>query len=105
MRPTAAAKKQEDYNTANGIVPVSIVKTVRDITERLRAGGTCCGRRRRAFIQPIVNREAVVCQIRTEQRLITEMEKQMKQAAKDLEFEKAAALRESKKTICRPCKR
>jgi excinuclease ABC subunit B len=87
-------KKQEDYNKAHGIVPVSIVKTVRDITERLRAGtphavaegGAVYSTDRKSGGSTMPKSELT--------RLITEMEKQMKQAAKDLEFEKAAALRD-----------
>ena len=87
-------KKQEDYNKLHGIVPVSIVKTVRDITERLRAGtahavaegGAAYSTDRKSGGSTMPKSEL--------NRLITEMEKQMKQAAKDLEFEKAAALRD-----------
>jgi excinuclease ABC subunit B len=83
--------KQRAYNEKHGIIPVSIHKAVRDITERMgvdahamaersaeyKAGGKQAGIPRGEF-----------------QRLIAELEKQMKQAAKDLEFEKAAALRD-----------
>jgi excinuclease ABC subunit B len=85
-------KKQQDYNDANGIVPVSIVKTVRDITERLRASSHAVAEGSAAYN---TDRKASDGMPKTElQRLIVEMEKQMKQAAKDLEFEKAAALRD-----------
>jgi excinuclease ABC subunit B len=85
-------KKQKDFNDANGIVPVSIVKTVRDITERLRAGSHAVAEGSAAYS---TDRKASDAMPKTElQRLIVEMEKQMKQAAKDLEFEKAAALRD-----------
>ena len=85
-------KKQEDYNEANGIVPVSIIKTVRDITERLSAGAHAVAEGSAAYS---TDRKASGGMPKTElQRLIAEMEKQMKQAAKDLEFEKAAALRD-----------
>ncbi len=85
-------KKQQDYNDANGIIPVSIVKTVRDITERLSAGAHALAESAGAYS---VDRKAGGGMPKTElQRLIAELEKQMKQAAKDLEFEKAAALRD-----------
>jgi excinuclease ABC subunit B len=85
-------KKQQDYNDANGIVPVSIVKTVRDITERLRASAHAVAESSGTYT---ADRKASGGMPKTElQRLIAEMEKQMKQAAKDLEFEKAAALRD-----------
>jgi excinuclease ABC subunit B len=85
-------KKQRDYNEANGIVPVSIVKTVRDITERLRGGAHAVAEGGAAYS---VDRKSNSGMPRSElQRLINELEKQMKQSAKDLEFEKAAALRD-----------
>jgi excinuclease ABC subunit B len=80
---------QEAHNRAHGIEPVGIVKAVRDLNDRIRkvaeeratyqAGPT-------AADLPIPKDEIV--------KLIKELEKQMKQAAKDLEFEKAAALRD-----------
>jgi excinuclease ABC subunit B len=85
-------KKQADYNTAHGIVPVSIHKTVRDITERLSAGIHAMAEGGVAYS---TDRKQAGGMPKTEmQRLINELEKQMKQAAKDLEFEKAAALRD-----------
>ncbi|MBI4926307.1 MAG: excinuclease ABC subunit UvrB [Anaerolineae bacterium] len=83
--------KQVSYNQTHGIVPVSIQKAVHDITERLtmeshsmaeRSGDYHAGKK-----APAMPRGEL-------QRMITELEKQMKQAAKDLEFEKAAALRD-----------
>ncbi len=86
-------KKQEDYNKAHGIVPVSIMKTVRDITERLSAGAAHAVAEGSAPYS--ADRKASLSMPKNElQRVIQEMEKQMKQAAKDLEFEKAAALRD-----------
>jgi len=86
-------KKQADYNTEHGIVPVSIHKTVRDITERLSAGMHTVAEG--GALYNVDRKQAGGSGMpKTEmQRLIAELEKQMKQAAKDLEFEKAAALR------------
>jgi excinuclease ABC subunit B len=85
-------KKQQDYNEANGIIPVSIVKTVRDITERLSSGVHAVAEESATYSP---ERKAHGNLPKTElQRIIAEMEKQMKQAAKDLEFETAAALRD-----------
>jgi excinuclease ABC subunit B len=85
-------KKQNDYNVEHGITPVSIVKTVRDITERLSAGAHAVAEGSATYN---TERKASGGMPKTElQRVIAEMEKQMKQAAKDLEFEKAAALRD-----------
>ena len=85
-------QKQQNYNDANGIVPVSIIKTVRDITERLSASAHAVADGKGAYS---ADRKAGGGMPKTElQRLIAELEKQMKQAARDLEFEKAAALRD-----------
>jgi excinuclease ABC subunit B len=80
---------QKAYNDEHGIEPVGIVKAVKDLTDRVRR----VAEERVAYQVgpaadelPIPKDEIV--------KLIKELEKQMKQAAKDLEFEKAAALRD-----------
>jgi excinuclease ABC subunit B len=76
-------KIQETFNKAQGITPQSIKKAVRDITERVKV----------AEAKAVYNtdkpatREDVL-------RLIKELETQMKLAAKNLDFEKAALLRD-----------
>jgi excinuclease ABC subunit B len=76
--------KQVAYNQAHGIEPRSIVKAVRDLTDQVRAAVE------EKAVQEI-SREIP----RTElTRLIKELEKQMKAAAADWEFEKAALLRD-----------
>lgn len=83
--------KQDAYNKTHGIQPVSVMKTVRDITERLGVHAMA----ESSGSYTTTDRKASTGMPKSElQRLITEMEKQMKQAAKDLEFEKAAALRD-----------
>src|SRR4029453_10197345 len=81
--------KQDTYNREHNITPIGINKAVKDLTERVRKvaeerggykTGTAVGE------LPIPKDEIV--------KLLKELEKQMKQAAKDLEFEKAAALRD-----------
>ena len=76
---------QEDYNTDHDIVPQGIQKAVHDITERVRQVAES-----RAVY------ETVPSEISTENvaSAVRELEKQMKQAARNLEFEKAAALRD-----------
>jgi excinuclease ABC subunit B len=80
--------KQVKYNEENGIVPISIHKAIHDLTEELTA---------KAVAEP--RGEYRVREVggipRTElQKIINELEKQMKDAAKNLEFERAAALRD-----------
>jgi excinuclease ABC subunit B len=80
--------KQIDYNREHGIEPVSIVKAVRDLTDQLSV---------RAVAEQKAEykvRGAASMQKSELQRVITELEKQMKTAAQDLEFEKAAVLRD-----------
>jgi excinuclease ABC subunit B len=80
---------QQAHNELHGIDPVGIVKAVKDLTDRVRRVAE-----ERATYQtgpsagelPIPKDELV--------KLIKELEKQMKTAARDLEFEKAAALRD-----------
>jgi excinuclease ABC subunit B len=87
-------QKQQDYNIAHGITPVSISKTVRDITERLTGGAAAHAVAEGGAAYNAGGRSGSGIPKNELQRLINEMEKQMKQAAKDLEFEKAAALRD-----------
>jgi len=76
---------QVDYNEKHGIVPATVVKEVRDLTDRVRR-------------QAAPDQEAGVAleQLPEDElaRLIRELERQMKVAAQDLEFEKAALLRD-----------
>jgi excinuclease ABC subunit B len=79
-------KIQLEYNLAHGIEPVSIVKAVRDLTERLRAG---------APAESKAEEEAPLGLSRAEaERVAHELEREMRTAAQNLEFEKAAALRD-----------
>ncbi len=75
---------QETYNQEHGITPQGIRKAIRDITERVRvvaeAKASYTG-------EAAVSKEAIA-------RLIKELEAQMKTAARNLEFEKAALLRD-----------
>jgi excinuclease ABC subunit B len=79
-------KKQIAYNEAHGIVPRSIVKDVRDLTDRIRA----------KTAPPAEERGVSLLQLPATDlaRLVREIEKEMKVAAKNLEFEKAAVLRD-----------
>jgi excinuclease ABC subunit B len=76
--------KQADHNQAHGIVPESIVKEVYDLTDRVRVVAEEKGEYQVGKALP---KDELT-------RLIKELEKQMKQAAQALEFEKAAMLRD-----------
>ncbi|RPI84366.1 MAG: excinuclease ABC subunit UvrB [Chloroflexi bacterium] len=85
---TRRRAKQVAYNQEHGIEPVSIVKAVRDLTDQLSA---------RAVAEPKAEyrvKGGAKLSVSELQRVINEMEKQMKEAARNLEFEKAAALRD-----------
>jgi len=75
---------QTAYNEAHGISPVGIQKSIRDITDRLRKVAEEQSTYR---VDGGLPKEELA-------RMIIELEKQMKQAAKALEFEKAAGLRD-----------
>jgi len=79
---------QTAYNEEHGIVPASIVKEVRDLTDRMRAAvGT--------EAEEVAGERGLVQLSKDElARLIRELERQMKAAAENLEFEKAALLRD-----------
>jgi excinuclease ABC subunit B len=82
--------KQKKYNDEHGIEPVTIVKAIHDLTERL--GATQVAESRGEYAVSDGKHSGIP---RKElQRMITEMEKEMKQAARDLEFERAAVLRD-----------
>lgn len=83
-------KKQSDYNKQHGIEPVSIVKAVYDLTERLHAGAAVAEGKGE---YKAGTRKAGI-PVKELQRMIAEMENQMKAAAKELEFERAAMLRD-----------
>ena len=75
---------QQAHNDANSITPTSIVKEVRDITTRVRQ----VAETKTPYVTPASLPKNDL------QRLVKDLEKQMKRAAKDLEFEKAALLRD-----------
>lgn len=74
---------QMKYNQEHSIVPASIVKEIRDLTDRVRM---VAEEKPEYRVGEMPRGEAM--------RLIKELEKQMKAAAAELEFEKAAILRD-----------
>jgi excinuclease ABC subunit B len=81
--------KQVKFNQEHGITPISIHKAIRDITDELKSTRVA---------EPQAEyktKRSVEAASRSElQKLVAEMERQMKEAAKNLEFERAAALRD-----------
>lgn len=76
-------KIQENFNREHGITPQGIRKAIRDITERVKV----VAEERTRYETALVPAEGIA-------RLIKDLESQMKKAAKNLEFEKAALLRD-----------
>ncbi|MXY20979.1 MAG: excinuclease ABC subunit UvrB [Dehalococcoidia bacterium] len=76
---------QQVYNRENGITPQSIQKTVHDITERVKAIAET--RESYAVDSSDMPKDDIL-------RLIKDLESQMRTAARSLEFEKAALLRD-----------
>jgi excinuclease ABC subunit B len=74
---------QESFNQAHGIVPQSIVKEVRDLTDRVRK----VAEEAVPYGLPAIPRDEA-------RRLMQDLERQMREAARNLEFEKAALLRD-----------
>ncbi len=74
---------QEAYNREHGITPQGIKKAIKDITERVQV----VAETRTPYLATPVSREEML-------RLIKELESRMKAAAKNLEFEKAAMIRD-----------
>jgi len=78
--------KQVKFNEENGITPISITKAIHDLTEELTAKSVREGKGEYKINGDIPRNEL--------RQIVHEMEKQMKDAAKNLEFERAAALRD-----------
>jgi excinuclease ABC subunit B len=83
-------KKQEDYNREHNIEPVGIIKGVYDLTARLTASADKAGGKHGQD----TTRSAASLPKKELERVISELENQMKASAKDLEFERAAVLRD-----------
>lgn len=84
-------EKQARYNAERGIEPKSIVKEIRDLTDRVRAMAEEAYSDSKAISQPATANQLTPNEL---EKLIEGLEKEMKKAAQNLEFEKAAALRD-----------
>jgi excinuclease ABC subunit B len=76
--------KQIEYNEARGITPIGISKSIRDLSDQVRA---VAEERVDYDVSDAIPKDELA-------RLVKDLEGQMKQAAKNLEFERAAALRD-----------
>ncbi len=80
---------QEQYNTERGITPTTIVKAVRDLTERVKA---MVAEDEQVKIEGAVDLRTLPKDELS--KMVKELEKEMRVAAQSLEFEKAAVLRD-----------
>ena len=86
---------QQDYNEQHGIVPQTIIKGIRDINDRLRAVAEASGAYQaggHAGELSEMSRDEVA-------KLVGQLETDMRAAARELDFERAAALRDEIRDI------
>ena len=84
MDETARRREIQDaYNRAHGIVPKTIIKSVREVLEISKAADEGGRKHRRGKLSP-----------QEKEAELTRLEKEMKEASKRLEFEYAAVLRD-----------
>jgi excinuclease ABC subunit B len=85
---------QERYNTEHDIVPTTVIKGIRDINDRLRAVAEASGAYAGDEREPGRGRDLSAMAVDQVEKLVGQMEAEMRQAARELEFERAAALRD-----------
>jgi excinuclease ABC subunit B len=80
------------HNTEHGIEPRGIVKEIKDLTDRMRA----VAEQAATYDAGNGSTEGVIRELPKDElaRMVKDLESQMKKAARDLEFEKAALLRD-----------
>ena len=86
-------KIQDDYNKAHGIVPKTIIKSVRDIIDM----GASSEDRGKSRLDKKKSQKKLTASER--EKLIEQYTREMKEAARSLEFEKAAYLRDEIKKL------
>src|SRR6188474_3499959 len=86
---------QEKYNQEHGIVPQTIIKGIRDINDRLRAVAEASG----VYAAGAQERELSDMSKQEIGKLVAQLETDMKAAARELDFERAAALRDEMRDI------
>jgi excinuclease ABC subunit B len=85
--------KQDAHNKANGIEPTTIYKAIKDLTDRVKVAEDKSAFGKDEDGRSIGARLAALPKAEV-RKLVTDLEEQMRQAARDLEFEKAAMLRD-----------
>jgi excinuclease ABC subunit B len=78
---------QEAYNASHSITPQGIKKAIKDITERIKIETAAVAEQQATYNMSALSKEEKA-------RLADSLEKQMKKAARNLEFETAALLRD-----------
>jgi excinuclease ABC subunit B len=86
---------QEKYNAEHGIVPQTIIKGIRDINDRLRAVAEATG----AYGSDKHKRELTELSKQEIAKLVAQLETDMRAAARELDFERAAAMRDEIRDI------
>ena len=79
-------KIQMEYNLRNGITPTTVQKSVRNILETMLVAETDTGYAAEQYAEQLDEQEL--------QTLMQKLEKEMKEAARELQFERAASLRD-----------
>ncbi|MBX6353069.1 MAG: excinuclease ABC subunit UvrB [Thermoflavifilum sp.] len=80
-------RKQMEYNKKHGITPQTVQKAVRDVIEAVKAA------EEKSEYVTLAER-ALSMSAKERRQLIAKLEQEMRQAAKDLQFERAAELRD-----------
>jgi excinuclease ABC subunit B len=80
---------QQAYNIEHGITPATIIKQIKDLTDRMKSQAAHDEKTKNA--STIAPEALSIAEL---DKIARDLEKEMKAAAKNLEFEKAAALRD-----------
>jgi excinuclease ABC subunit B len=94
---TRRRKKQLKYNQIHGITPVTIYKSVEEVLAATAIADVAAQRAaRKEGARTAAVSDSIVKYLTEEQRrdLLAELKEEMRRAAKDLEFERAAELRD-----------
>jgi len=83
---TRRRKIQEDYNTKHGITPKTIIKAIHDIAENIKSD-------HQKAVDTLLSVDEELFK-ENPKKMIKEKEKQMTEAAKDLDYETAAIIRD-----------